>query len=120
MVPYGAETQAQLSTDAADLRIFQRKVLLKISVAVRVDDNFRIRCCMSSLMTWTFCIVLTFMDRACRSKGGVCSVLLYGALTLLSSDAAAFRVFERKVFGNIFGLVQVVDDFRMRCRKSSH
>ena len=43
-------------------------------------------------------------------------VLLYGAeaWTLLSTDAAALRVFERKVLRKIFDPVQVGDDFRMR------
>ena len=43
-------------------------------------------------------------------------VLLYGAeaWTLLSTDAAALRVFERKVLRKIFGLVRVGDDFRIR------
>ena len=33
---------------------------------------------------------------------------------LLSTDAAALRVFERKVLRKIFGPVRVVDDFRIR------
>ena len=43
-------------------------------------------------------------------------VLLYGAeaWTLLSTDAAALRVFERKVLRKIFGAVRVGDDFRIR------
>ena len=43
-------------------------------------------------------------------------VLLYGAeaWTLLSTDAAALRVFERKVLSKIFGPVRVGDDFRIR------
>ena len=43
-------------------------------------------------------------------------VLLYGAeaWTLLNNDAAAFRVFERKVLRKIFGPVRVGDDFRIR------
>ena len=43
-------------------------------------------------------------------------VLIYGAelWTLLSTDAAALRVFERKVLRNIFGQVRVDDDFRIR------
>ena len=43
-------------------------------------------------------------------------VLLYGAeaWTLLSTDAAALRVFERKVLRKIFAPVQVGDDFRIR------
>ena len=40
-------------------------------------------------------------------------VLLYGieAWTLLSTDAAALRVFERKVLRKIFGSVRFGDDF---------
>ena len=43
-------------------------------------------------------------------------MLLYGAQAwiLLSTDAAALRVFERKVLRKIFGLVRVGDDFRIR------
>ena len=43
-------------------------------------------------------------------------VLLYGAVawTVLSTDAAALRVFERKVLRKIFGPVRVGDDFRIR------
>ena len=43
-------------------------------------------------------------------------VLFYGAeaWTLLSTDAAALRVFERKVLPKIFGPVRVGDDFRIR------
>ena len=43
-------------------------------------------------------------------------VLLYGAQTwtLLSTDAAAFRVMERKVLRKIFGLMRVSDNFRIR------
>ena len=43
-------------------------------------------------------------------------VLLYGAeaWTLLRTDAAALRVFERKVLRKIFGSVRVGDDFRIR------
>ena len=43
-------------------------------------------------------------------------VLLYGAeaWTLLSTDVAALRVFERKVLRKIFGPVRVGDDFRIR------
>ena len=43
-------------------------------------------------------------------------VLLYGAeaWTLLSTDAAALRVFERKLLRKIFGPVRVGDDFRIR------
>ena len=40
---YGAETWALLSTDAAALRVFERKVLLKIFGPVRVGDDFCIR-----------------------------------------------------------------------------
>ena len=43
-------------------------------------------------------------------------MLLYGAdtWTLLSIDAAALRVFERKVLCKILGPVRVGDDFRIR------
>ena len=43
-------------------------------------------------------------------------VFLYGAeaLTLLSTDATALRVFERKVLRKIFGPVRVGNDFRIR------
>ena len=43
-------------------------------------------------------------------------VLLYGAeaWTLFNTDAAALRVFERKVLRKIFGAVRVGDDFRIR------
>ena len=43
-------------------------------------------------------------------------VLLYGAKawTLLSTDVATLRVFERKVLRKIFGPVPVGDDFRIR------
>ena len=43
-------------------------------------------------------------------------MLLYGAesWTLLSTDAAALRVFERKVLRKIFGPVRVGHDFRIR------
>ena len=43
-------------------------------------------------------------------------MLLYDAetWTLLSTDAAALRVFERKVLRKIFGPLQVGDDFRIR------
>ena len=43
-------------------------------------------------------------------------VLLYGteAWTLLSTDAAALRVFERKVLRKIFGPMRVDADFRIR------
>ena len=43
-------------------------------------------------------------------------LLLYGAeaWTLLSTDAAALRVFVRKVLRRIFGPVRVGDDFRIR------
>ena len=43
-------------------------------------------------------------------------VLLYGAeaWTLLSTDTAALRVFERKVLRKIFGAKRVGDDFRIR------
>ena len=43
-------------------------------------------------------------------------ILLYGAeaQTLLSTDAAVLRVFERKNLRKIFGPVRVVDDFRIR------
>ena len=43
-------------------------------------------------------------------------VLLYGAQTwtLLSTDAAALRIFERKVLRMTFGSVRVSDDFRIR------
>ena len=43
-------------------------------------------------------------------------VLLYGATarTLLSTDAAALRIFERKVLRKMFGPVRVVDDVRIR------
>ena len=43
-------------------------------------------------------------------------MLLYGAeaWTLLSSDATALRVFERKVQHKIFGPVRVGDDLRIR------
>ena len=43
-------------------------------------------------------------------------MLLYGAeaWTLLSTDGAALRVFERKVLRKIFGPVRVGDDFRIR------
>ena len=43
-------------------------------------------------------------------------VLLYGAKawTLLSTDVATLRVFERIVLRKIFGPVQVGDDFRIR------
>ena len=43
-------------------------------------------------------------------------VLLYGSesWTVLSTDAVALRVFERKVLSKIFGSVLVGDDFRIR------
>ena len=43
-------------------------------------------------------------------------VLLYNAeaCTLLSTDAAALKVFERKVLRKIFDPVRVGDDFRIR------
>ena len=43
-------------------------------------------------------------------------MLLYGAeaWTLLSTDATALRIFERKVLRKIFGPVRVGDDFRIR------
>ena len=43
-------------------------------------------------------------------------MLLYGpkAWTLLSTDAAALRVFERKVLRKIFGPVRVADDLRIQ------
>ena len=43
MLLYGAEAWTLLSTDAAALRIFKRKVLRKIFGPVRVGDDFRIR-----------------------------------------------------------------------------
>ena len=49
-------------------------------------------------------------------KTFILPVYLYGAeaWTLLSTDAAALRVFERKVLRKIFGPVRVGDDFRIR------
>ena len=46
-------------------------------------------------------------------------MLLYGAeaWTLLSTDAAALRIFERKVLRKIFGPVRVGDDFRIRSNR---
>ena len=43
-------------------------------------------------------------------------MLLYGteAWTLLSTDAAALKVFERKVLRKTFGPVRVGDDYRIR------
>ena len=43
MLLYGAEAWTLLSTDAAALVVFERKVLRKIFCAVRVGDDFRIR-----------------------------------------------------------------------------
>ena len=43
MLIYGAEAWTLLSTNAAALRVFERKILLKIFGPVRVDDDFRIR-----------------------------------------------------------------------------
>ena len=43
MLLYGAEAWTLLSTDAAALRVIERKVLRKIFGAVRVGDDFRIR-----------------------------------------------------------------------------
>ena len=38
---YGAEAWILLSTDAAVLRVFERKVVRKFFGPVRVDDDFR-------------------------------------------------------------------------------
>ena len=43
MVLYGAEAWTLLGTDAAALRVYERKVLRKIFGPVRVGDDFRIR-----------------------------------------------------------------------------
>ena len=43
MLLYGAEAWTLLSTDAAALRVFERKVLRKIFDPVRIGDDFRIR-----------------------------------------------------------------------------
>ena len=40
---YAAESWTVLSTDVAALRVFERKVLRKIFVTVRVGDDIRIR-----------------------------------------------------------------------------
>ena len=45
---YGAEAWTLLSTDAATLRVLERKVLHKIFDPLRVGDNFRIRSASSS------------------------------------------------------------------------
>ena len=41
-------------------------------------------------------------------------ILIAEAWTLLSTDAAALRVFKRKDLRKIFGPVRVEDDFRIR------
>ena len=43
MLLYGAEAWTLLSTDAAALRVFERKILRKIFGPVRVGDNCHIR-----------------------------------------------------------------------------
>ena len=59
---YGAEAWTLLSTDAAALRVFERKVLRKIFGPVRVGNDFRIRfnseSCMSYSTTWMLCSLL--------------------------------------------------------------
>ena len=58
---------------------------------------------------------LSNRDLSCTTKLILLSVLLYGAEAwiLLSTVAAALRVFERKVLRKIFGPVRVGDDFRI-------
>ena len=42
VLPYGAKAWTLLSTDAAALKVFDRKVLRKILGPVQVGDNFHI------------------------------------------------------------------------------
>ena len=76
---YGAEAWTLLSTDAATLRVFERKILRKIYGPVRVGDDFRafdsIVSCMSSSTTWTLCSVLIFSGCAGSAKSFVWRIL---------------------------------------------
>ena len=78
---YGAEAWTLLSTDAAALRVFEKKVLLKIFGSVRDDDDFRIR---SSSEPYE---LLNDIDK--------CSVLISSGLVVRMEEyAPAKRVFN--------------------------
>ena len=95
MIFYGAEAWILLSTDIAVLRVFERKVLRKLLGSVQVVDDFRIQS-----NSELYELLPIFYDAE--------------AWTLLSTNIAALRVFERKVLRKILGPMQVGDDFRIR------
>ena len=73
---YGVEALNLLSTDAAVLRAFERKVLLKILGLVRVDDDFRMRSnseLYGLLNDIDVVQRINILARPCRSNGGGCS-----------------------------------------------
>ena len=64
-----------MDTDAAALRVFERKVLRKIFGPVRVGSDFGIRSNNELLNEIDFVqrINIQRLTRPCRSNGGVCS-----------------------------------------------
>ena len=68
---YGAKARTLLSTHAATLRVFERKVLrnLRIFDSEEVDNNLLNRFSneLSSSQTWTLSSVLTTSSRACST-----------------------------------------------------
>ena len=67
---YGAEAWTLLSTDAAALGIFERKVLRKIFQCelAMISAFDSILSCMSSSTTWTMCSVLIFSGSRRRGR----------------------------------------------------
>ena len=89
---YGAEACTLLSTDAAALRAFQRKVLSKIIGAVRVGDDIRIR---SNSELYEFLKVIDVVQRI-----NIFRVLWLVHVVQIVEDTPARRVFDAWICGS--------------------
>ena len=89
---YGGKAWTLLSTDAAALRLFERKVLSKIFSPVRVDDDLRIR------FNSELYELLNNMDVVQRIN--IQWLRWLGYVVRMEKDAPARRVFDARICGS--------------------
>ena len=92
MLLYGAEVCTLLSTDAAALRVFERKALRKTFGPVRVGDDFRIR------FNSELYELLNDMDVVQRIN--IQRLRWLGRVVRMEEDAPARRVFDAGICGS--------------------
>ena len=92
MLLYGAEAWTLLSTDAAALRVFERKVLYKIFGPVRVGDDFRIR------LNSELCELLNDIDVVQRIT--IQRLRWHGHVVSMEKDAPTRRVYDAGICGS--------------------